>query len=688
MKKLILLFLLLLFYSSCNKYDHSNTSIFHKLFDSLSKNKIYNLNSFASEFEHVVDSLYSNQTYPADTVVGQICLSLGNAFSNYSEYSKSTYYYKKALQIFANAKNDLLLSRAYTNLGLNYIETNKLDSASYFLNLSKQLKTKINDHKGLASVSNNLAIMYYWQGKYTDALQEFYSFLNSSITNKDTNDIVLAYQNIAGLYYTLKKYDKALYYYYQTIKLDSAINKMLQIPDVQLNIANVYLALKDTVNAKKTYKLASENAQKNNLTNVYLLSSIYLADLLLKTNRLDSSIIILDNIKDLVDKSQTETIKINYNLTKAEIFSSNQEHRNAINIIQKLLNEYEIEKFSIPHLRLIYYLLSNNYQQVGNYKISLDYWKKFKEFDDSLKLYEADQKLQELELESQNLIKEQENKILKKEKLQKEQTINYLLIIVVLILLSSLLFFILYIQYRKLSEKLNKTLETKEKFIQIISHDLKNSVNSFKNISKLILNKIDNFDKEKLKLFLTEMNKTAFQTYCLLDNLLYWSIANTYKININKEKIDALDLINELENNFHFELLEKNIKLQTNAENGLVVFTDHKAISTILRNLISNAIKFSKPNSHIDITFDSDDNKDKEVKSIKVRDYGVGMNKEQLESINKRDNLQIKQEKRSDESGSGLGLKLVKQMADLINAKLEIDSVEGEYTEVKLVFLQ
>jgi len=588
----------------------------------------------------------------------------------------------------------------YTNLGLAFIDVSKYDSALFYLTKSKEIKQKIGDNKGMAAVSNNLGILKYWQGKYKESIAEFYNFLNYSILNKDTSDILMAYQNIAGLHYTLKDYNKALSYYLKILELENKVKEYDQIPDVYYNIGNVYYNINDLENASKYYKLARENAQKHNLETIYLNSSIQLSEIFYKKGEIQKAEEILKEIGKAVKTTETLLVKINYNIALSQILTQMKKYKKSINLLNKTIKKFNIDNLSIYHLRIIYSLLFNNYEALGNYKLSLKYLKKFKEIDDSLKFQETEEKIKELDFESKTKIQEQEKQILFKQKQQQQQTIEYLLIIVVVVLLSSIAFLILYMQYRKLNKKLllqndqleklnlqlNLTLSTKEKFIQVISHDLKNSINSFKNIYKLILNRLENIELDKLKVFLIEMNRVAFQSYYLLDNLLNWSIVNSFKINVLKEKLNFLELMDEIKENFQFDLFEKNLTLEIFVDNDKVINTDYRIISTILRNLVSNAIKHAKPDSEIEVAFNKLFTNGNAQYKISIKDYGKGIPEDLKLKLLENSPTISDIDRNSSGVSSGLGFKIIKSFVDLLEGTIEIDSKIQEYTIINIYF--
>lgn len=700
--KFIIFLILLIFIDSCQQKTNTTNleDEFSKILDSLNLTENIELEKIEIKLNNIIKKYYSNPIDINDTTIGKIYLQLGNHYHSLNKYQNSFSNYYKSIEVFKKASNDYNLSKVYTNLGLNYIDFNQYDSALFYLTKSKGIKQKIGDDKGLSAVSNNLGILKFWQGKYKESIAEFYNYLNYSILNNDTTDILAAYQNIAGLYYTLKDFNQALSYYFKVLEFGNKVIDKFQIPDVYYNIGNVYKSLKDIDKSIKYYTLAIENSKKHNLEIIFLNSSIQLSEVFFEKGDIHSAKEVLKNISSSVQNCDNKFVQINYKITLSQILSQTKNYKNSNDVLNKIIQEYNNENLSINHLRTIYFLLSNNYEGMGKYQLALDYWKKFKNMDDSLKYKESEEKLKELDYESKTKIKEKEKQTLYNEKQQKQQIINYLIVIIVVVLFSSIAFLTLYIQYRKLNKKLflqndelenlnfqlNHALSTKEKFIQVISHDLKNSINSFKNISTLILNRLDNIELEKLKLFLTEMNRVAFQSYYFLDNLLNWSIANTFQINIFKEQINFLKLIDEIKENFQFDLIEKNILILVIVKDEKMINTDYRIISTILRNLISNSIKNTKPNTKIEVSFETMFKNGIEQYKITVKDYGKGISEEmKLKLLMNSSNIS-EIERSSNGINSGLGFKIIKSFVEILEGNIEIDSKINEYTIITIYF--
>jgi len=134
---------------------------------------------------------------------------------------------------------------------------------------------------------------------------------------------------------------------------------------------------------------------------------------------------------------------------------------------------------------------------------------------------------------------------------------------------------------------------TKDKFFSIIAHDLKNPFNALLGFSDYLLENFREMDQEEIETQLEMLSDTSKQTYTLLEDLLTWSKTQRSKIDCKPEKIDIKFLCNEIRGAVGTMAEEKDIELQHVAEENLELYADPNMLKTILRNLVSNAIKFS-----------------------------------------------------------------------------------------------
>jgi two-component system sensor histidine kinase/response regulator len=219
-------------------------------------------------------------------------------------------------------------------------------------------------------------------------------------------------------------------------------------------------------------------------------------------------------------------------------------------------------------------------------------------------------------------------------------------------------------------EELNKT---KDKFFSIIAHDLKNPISSFKNLSELLTDQYDHLTEEELKEFIGLMSESSNNLFKLLENLLMWSRAQVGSINMNKEEFIINDIVRNNLLLMKLNAENKKIKLVNNIEKDIAVFGDINMLDTVIRNLISNALKFSDAGDKI--TIDAEISED--IVTMKISDTGVGMPPEIQEKLFKIDK-QITSIGTQQERGTGLGLILCKEFINKNNGDIWVESEQGK----------
>ena len=233
----------------------------------------------------------------------------------------------------------------------------------------------------------------------------------------------------------------------------------------------------------------------------------------------------------------------------------------------------------------------------------------------------------------------------------------------------------LKVQAEELEEKnadLYKLNATKDKLFSIISHDLKNPFNSILGFTKILLDKYGNMDDTKKIHLIQIINNSAKGIYSLLDNLLQWSRSQIGSLSFHPINIDLKETINENIRLVNSMLEQKNIKANNNVGDNIMVLADENMLNTVIRNIITNSIKFTE-NGEINIFAFNSANKI----TIEIQDTGVGIQPDKLEII-----FEIERSKLTEgtkgEQGSGLGLLLCKEFVRKNGGEIYAKSQPGK----------
>lgn len=265
---------------------------------------------------------------------------------------------------------------------------------------------------------------------------------------------------------------------------------------------------------------------------------------------------------------------------------------------------------------------------------------------------------------------------------------NYMLIIplvfflILNLIIPLLLLFILKEKDNETIEidniKLSELNKSKDKFFSIIAHDLRGPLGGLQQIGELLwLNNITTEKREKLTNVLYQNSKNTFN---LLDNLLKWANASSGLIVYKPSQLNIHEIVLNNMRLFSSQVKFKNLKLTCNFENDIFVYADYEMIDTVIRNLISNAIKYTHEGGKIEIIL-VEINKSNYTCTLAVVDSGVGINKEaQLKIFEIESTVSTLGTK--DEKGTGLGLKLCKEFLTINKGNIWIESEENKGTSV------
>jgi len=228
-------------------------------------------------------------------------------------------------------------------------------------------------------------------------------------------------------------------------------------------------------------------------------------------------------------------------------------------------------------------------------------------------------------------------------------------------------------ELKKAEEELKKLNATKDKFFSIIAHDLKNPFGSLLGASDVLLKKFDKFDKEKILQFITNIRQVAKQGYDLLLNLLEWSRAQTGRLKFEMQNLNLNELVTS-----NIELLQtaannKKIEMINAVDPEITVLADRNTTLTVLRNLISNAIKYTHNGGKVTIFTETVND---HIKII-VEDEGIGIPEDVQEKLFRIDES-YSQKGTNDESGTGLGLILCKEFVEKNKGQIWVESEEDK----------
>jgi len=213
----------------------------------------------------------------------------------------------------------------------------------------------------------------------------------------------------------------------------------------------------------------------------------------------------------------------------------------------------------------------------------------------------------------------------------------------------------------------------KDKFFTLIAHDLKSPFNGLLGITEILAENFDELPREQTKKMVLELRKSVTNVYALVEGLLSWAQIQTGKIIYRLEKTDLFNLAEKVTDQLEASAKNKNITLEQNIGENTFAVADEKSVSTVFRNLISNAIKYTNPGGLVKV----EAVKKEGFIEVSVEDNGIGIPTETLKKLFTITE-KISEEGTANETGTGLGLILCKEFAEKNNGKIWAESEPGK----------
>lgn len=222
------------------------------------------------------------------------------------------------------------------------------------------------------------------------------------------------------------------------------------------------------------------------------------------------------------------------------------------------------------------------------------------------------------------------------------------------------------------TNRLSEVVATNTKFISIIGHDLRSPLNSILGVLKLLNEALNDYNLNELEKYINIASDSANSTLTLLDDLLAWTISQNKEKSFNPVKIKLHELLTNEIGSINCSAMQKHIMLNNSVAPHLNVTADLQMVKTVLRNLISNAIKFTDTGGEITISA-SESN---QFVEIAVIDNGIGISSEAQRNLFKLDEYHSTPGT-NNEKGTGLGLVICKEFVEMHGGNIRIDSEPG-----------
>jgi len=578
---------------------------------------------------------------------GYAYVRLGDYYAQLSDKEKYTHYFDKALEISTKYNYDILKVTVLNNYGTNLSIAGDYDNALLFFLEDIELCKKINDTKLLAPVYDNVAIMYSQLKDYDTAIKFHEKSMGLSEANGNNFVLACTLSNMAYSYANIHNFDAA------NKSLDKAMSIFTE--EKVLDWLSYCYEVKGII--------ALEKKNYSNALEWYMESNILCEDLNYFTGIISTHNGLADAYVGLgqIDSAEHYALKA-YKKAKVSNFpEALMKSSKTLAKISKSKGEFEkATEYQDEYLNL--------YEESGS-----------KNFKKGLAMFRSEQKYQ---AQKKQILQE------KNKEIATQQIFTYIALFGLVVLIVILI--LIYRNY-KIQRKFNAILQknqqvleqseielsesntTKDKLFSLIAHDLRGPVNSFYGIMELYVN--GQMTKEESDQFLPVALEDLRSITDMLDNLLVWGKTQingiTHKpknININTLVQDNIRLLRPLS-------IKKSITITNKVNKETISYSDDSHINIVLRNLLSNSIKFTNTNGKITI---SAIEKDGQIQ-VSIADNGVGMDSETTKNIFNENNYKSTYGT-NNEKGTGLGLSICQEMVEKNGGEIWVKSTLNEGT--------
>jgi signal transduction histidine kinase len=617
---------------------------------------------------------------------------LGKANYDKNNYSESLKNYNKVFDNFIKTKKTDLIAKAYFDAGMCSYDMGDYNQAKKYFSHARDISSELKLDTLYIRSSLWKGITLSVIGEIKEALNYHFEVLNLAEKIGLIKYAASATLEIGIAYSTMRNPEKAIEYYHKAVRLYKEANDQVNLSATLSNLSNEYINLgryNDAIQyTTQALKIAEEINDKIEIgTQEGVLCRLYTA-LKQYSKAVDFGLNAIKNLQATGEKKRLIAAYLNI----GDLFVKLNNPRKAIVYLTealKLAREIKTEE----ELRICYVYLSQAYEAAGDYKNSLTYSKLFNVISDSIFNKENSMQIVELQTKYESEKKEKENELLKIEgELQKQViTKQYTVISVVgfgLLLMGAMVFILVRLnsQKKKLNILLNNQKDqleqysarlkelniTKDKFFSIIAHDLKNPFHVLNGIMNMLSEQDSDLKAEEKSTLYDVMKKTVDTSRNLLENLLQWANSQTGRIELKPENIQLIDLVNKNLTLFKGSFSEKNLNINVELDENQTIIADSNMVDTIIRNILSNAIKYTSDNGQITIKSVQENN---EVK-ISIQDSGIGISEENIKFLFQMDKVFSTRGTR-DEKGSGLGLLVCKEFVEKHNGKIWAESKLG-----------
>lgn len=532
-----------------------------------------------------------------------------------------------------------------------------------------QIAAELNDFELLTAINNDLAILYSDLNDHAEALRYYHASLDAAKILDDPKEIAWTMGNLGNELISLGENEKGNEYLEEAIKISTAVDDPLLIINIQGVRGRMFMNAEDWDEAEEAYKEQLALTEKHGFPAKSAQAYMSLGRLYQAKNEPKAGLIAYLKAKEYFQASGKRFALpyISYFISQA--YLDLDDIGNSMKYARTALREGD-EVDSNPNYGKICETLSDLYRIQEQWDSAYHYENKLRLFNTKYYKERLAERLGETELTYQLKNEEDKNARLTALAERDEALIAKRSIMLIASILALLLAAAIAIWYYRVNQKSRQTSQFKDQLFSIVSHDLRAPMASLKGLMDAV--REGYITAEEFPEMLELLDKEMTQTDQLLNNLLHWSKSQLdglkpkpQKIKINRIIAGGIALYEPIAR-------KKQVHLKADIDTELIGYADPEMIKLIVRNLLSNALKYSKSGGTIHL----DSGVEKGKVFVKIRDEGIGMSEDAKKKL--AENEHFSTLGTQEERGTGLGLVLVKDFLQKNKGRFWFDSEKGK----------
>lgn len=578
-----------------------------------------------------------------------------------------------------------LANKYYNYLGTAFRFQGKNEQALEYYNKAIAHSDTVDNVHTLAAIRQNMAEVYKNMDNKTETMRHYLNGLTYAESAQDTMFLATLLNNIGKAYADYVAYEKAEHYLQRSLNLSKAIGFKVGLLRASLNLANAKSSLRDFDTALNLYQQALDLSAQVRPGQPPVRINHNLGRLYYKMgNMQEAEKYLQQSLSQSVARNMVEGI---YHNSKglANVASGRDRIEEAIEWHEKALlaaSELKYPTYQEETRKKLYEL----HKKQGSYQQALEHLEAFYVISDSLKQLENDQALAEYETKLNLRRQEQINQLLQDKQREQEarlDTQQWLVGTSLLAMVLILIIMTIIVKANRDKKRANQKLEArkqeleqlnevKNKLFAIVSHDLRNILAGLKGMLYLI--RENDLSAKELQTLSVHLKVSIQQNSNIMENILVWARQQMEGITTDIKPLRVKPLVDKLLDSYLFPARQKGVTLANKVFPDIEVLADDDMLELVLRNLLSNSLKFSGETDCITVSAIS---KEDHV-LFSVEDTGIGIPEAQKKTIFQSSTQT--QRGTNNERGSGLGLNLCKEFIEKQQGSIHFESEEGKGT--------